>query len=93
MAAMPERSSPRSAPSLSPMYAPELLPLLQSLLANLADIDFEHAGDVEAIRNSTAGEWLKQATIHRFQERHRERRKPYLRQLEALEERIRTLAA
>jgi len=82
-----------SAPTLLSTYPPELLPLLQSLLATLADIDFEHASDVETIGNSTAEEWLKQAAIRRLQERHRERRAPYLRQLEAVRERIRSMAA
>jgi hypothetical protein len=93
MAAMPERLSTSSAPSISRMYAPELLPLLQSLLADLADLDFEHASDVETIGNSTAEEWLKQAAIRRLQDRHRERRTPYVRQLEAVQERVRTMAA
>jgi hypothetical protein len=75
------------------MYAPELLPLLQSLLADLADIDFEHASDVETIRTSTAEEWLKQAAIRRLQERHRERRTPYVRQLEAVQKCMWTMAA
>jgi hypothetical protein len=74
------------------MYAPELLPLLRSLLADLADIDFEHASDLETIRNSTAEEWLKQAAIRKLDERHRERRAPYVRQLEAVQERIRAIA-
>jgi hypothetical protein len=75
------------------MYAPELLPLLQSLLADLADIDFEHASDVESIRTSTAEEWLKQTAIRKLQERHRERRAPYVRKLEAVQKCMWTMAA
>ena len=93
MAAMPERSSPRSALGISRLYAPELLPLLQSLLADLVDIDCEHASDVESIRTSTAEEWLKQTAIRNLQERHRERRAPYVRKLEAVQERIWAMAA
>jgi hypothetical protein len=59
----------------------------------LADIDFVHASEVTLIRNSDADEWLKQSVIRRLDERHRERRTPYVRQLEAVEERIRALAA
>jgi hypothetical protein len=59
----------------------------------LADIDFVHASEVALIRNSDADEWLKQSVIRRLDERHRERRTPYVRQLEAVEERIRALAA
>ena len=93
MAAMPERSSTPSTPGISRMYATELLPLLQSLLADLADLDFEHESDVETIRTSTAEGWLKQAAIRRLQERHRERCTSYVRQLEAVQERVRTMAA
>ena len=67
--------------------------MLQSLLATLADIDFAHESDIETVRNSLAEDWLKQTTIRKLQQRHRERREPYVRRLEALQERIRTLAA
>jgi hypothetical protein len=59
----------------------------------LADIDFVHASEVALIRNSDVDEWLKQSVIRRLDERHRERRTPYVRQLEAVEERIQALAA
>jgi len=59
----------------------------------LADIDFVHESEVAIIRDSNADEWLKQSVIRRLEEHHRERRAPYVRQLAALEERIRTLAA
>jgi hypothetical protein len=75
------------------MYSPEIEPLLQSLLATLADIDFAHQGDIETVRNSSAEDWLKQSTIHRLQQLHRERREPYVRRLEAVQERIQAMAA
>ena len=75
------------------MYPPELLPLLQSLLATVADIDFEHESDVETVRNSSADEWLKQTTIRKLQECHQERRMPDVQQLESLQRRLRALAA
>ena len=71
------------------MYPPELLPLLQSLLATVADIDFEHESDVETVRNSSVDEWLKQTTIRKLHECHRERRMPYVQQLESLQRRLR----
>ena len=74
-------------------YPPDLQPLLQSILAALADIDLVHASEVALIRDSDADEWLKQSVIRRLDERHRERRAPYVRQLAAVEERIRALAA
>lgn len=93
MTAKPESSSPRSEPRLPRMYSPEVGPLLQALLATLADIDFAHQSDIETVRNSSAEDWLKQATIRRLQQRHRERREPYARRLETLQQRIRAMAA
>jgi hypothetical protein len=75
------------------VYPPDLQPLLQSILAALADIDFVHASEIAIVRYSDADEWLKQTVIRRLEERHRERRAPFVRRLEAMEERIRALAA
>jgi hypothetical protein len=88
-----ERSSIRPNPWQPRMYSPELQPLLQSFLATLADIDLAHQSDIETVRNSSAEDWLKQDTIRRLQQRHRERREPYVRRLEAVQERIRAKAA
>ncbi|QRM33771.1 hypothetical protein [Microvirga sp. VF16] len=75
------------------LYPSELLPSLQALLATLADIDFEHESDVETIRNSSVDEWLKQKTMRKLQERHCERRMPYVAQLERVQKQIQALAA
>ncbi|MBQ0820372.1 hypothetical protein KBI52_09130 [Microvirga sp. HBU67558] len=88
-----ERSFTRTGPWHPRMYSRELQPLLQSLLATLADIDFAHEGDIETVRTSSAEDWLKQATIRKLQQHHRERREPYVRRLKALQVRIRALAA
>jgi hypothetical protein len=93
MAANPKRRSSNAGMDASRVYSPELLPLLQSLLATVADIDFEHESDVETVRNSSADEWLKQTTIRKLQECHQERRMPYVQQLESLQRRLRALAA
>jgi hypothetical protein len=86
--------SSRSASGNTPcVYSPDLQPLLQSILAALADIDLVHDSEVAIIRDSAADEWLKQTVIRKLDERHRERRAPYVRQLAALEARIRALAA
>ena len=74
-------------------YSPEVLPLLQLLLATLADIDFEHESDIETVRNSSADEWLKQATIQKLLERRQKRRAPYVRKLEGLQKQIQAMAA
>jgi hypothetical protein len=93
MAANPKRRFSNAGMDASRMYPPELLPLLQSLLATVADIDFDHESDVETVRNSSADEWLKQTTIRKLQECHQERRMPYVQQLESLQRRLRALAA
>lgn len=71
----------------------DLLPSLQSLLAALADLDFEHNSDLETVRNSPVEDGLKQTVIRTLEERHHQRRAPYIGQLERLERRIQALAA
>ena len=93
MSTTPGPSSRSAIGSTPRVYPPELQPLLQSILAALADIDFVHESEVTIIRDSDADEWLKQSVIRRLKEHHRERRAPCVRQLAALEERIRALAA
>ena len=74
-------------------YSPEVLPLLQLLLVTLSDIDFEHESDIETVRNSSADEWLKQATIRKLHERLHQRRAPYVRKLDGLQKQIHSMAA
>jgi hypothetical protein len=75
------------------IYSPELQPLLQSLLSTLADIDFAYESDLDVVRCSTTDEVLKGTVLGKLQQQHRERREPYLRQLVALENRIKKVAA
>ena len=75
------------------LYTPDIQPLLQSLLATLADIDFAYESDLETVRNSATDEALKRGVIIKLQQQHQERRIPYVRQLAALQERIRAIAA
>ena len=93
MPTMPEPSTRSIAWDVPRMYPPGLQPLLQELLATLADMDIAHRSEVAIVRGSNAEEWLKQGVIRRLEERHQERREPFLRQLASLEERLRTLAA
>ena len=93
MPATPERQSSNIGIGAAPTYPPDFLPLLQLLLATLADIDYEHESDVETVRNSSAEEWLKQATIRKLQERRHQRRAPYVRKLESIQKRIQAMAA
>jgi hypothetical protein len=69
-------------------YSPEILPQMQSLLAALADIDCAYDIDVETVRNSTVPGVIKQGVLATLQQRHQERRAPYIRQLEALQHRM-----
>jgi hypothetical protein len=80
-------------PDAARPYPSELVPSLQSLLATLADLDFEHTSDVETVRNSPVEDWLKQTVIRTLEERHRQRRAPCIGQLERLERRMQALAA
>lgn len=81
-------------PSLPPRtYSPEILPLLQALLAALADIDVAHQQAVKEIEGGPAEEGVKRMAIEALRECHRAGRAPYVRQLEALEERIKAMAA
>jgi hypothetical protein len=75
------------------LYSPDLQPLIQSLLSTLADIDFAYESDIDVVQNSTTDEVLKRKVLGKLHEQHCERREPYLRQLAALEDRIRKLAA
>jgi hypothetical protein len=93
MSANTEHQSSQAYPNVARPDPSELLPSLQSLLAALATIDFEHESDIETIRNSSVDEWMRQITIRKLQERYRERRTPYVRQLAALQKRVQTAAA
>lgn len=74
------------------MYSPNLQPLLQSLLATLADIDFEYERQREKISDSTPDINLKIRVLEKLKAQHRERREPYLRQLAVLQEKMFHLA-
>ncbi len=84
--------SPLQAGGSHHVYSPDILPQMQSLLAALADIDCAYDNDVETVRNSSTPEIIKRSVIATLQRRHQERRAPYVRQLEALQRRMRTAA-
>jgi hypothetical protein len=77
-------------PSSARVYSPELQPLMQSLLATLANIDFEYELDVSKLNRNSIDASLKARVSEKLKERHRERRDPYVRQLAGLEQRIAT---
>jgi hypothetical protein len=70
------------------VYSPDILSLLQSLLADLADINFAYEKSLEAIRRSPADDKLKGEMIDKLRQRHRERQAPYIRELTALQDQI-----
>lgn len=71
------------------VYSPDILPQLQSLLADLADIDFACEKKLESIRRSPSDEDHKRRLIAAILQRHEEQRAPYVEELTALHERIR----
>jgi hypothetical protein len=86
--AMLKRLSSEPSRQLPGTYSPDILPLLQSLLAALADIDFEFQKDRETILKSAIDEPLKQRAIATLAEQHHERRDPYLQEIDKLERQI-----
>ena len=80
--------SPQQASGPHHVYSPEVLSQMQALLAALADIDCAYEIDVETVRSSHTPEIIKNSVIATLQQRHQERRAPYLRQLEALQRRV-----
>jgi hypothetical protein len=71
------------------MYSPSLQPLLQSLLATLANIDFEYERERERFSDRTMDMALKARVLEKIKQQHRERREPYVQQLSVLQDRIR----
>jgi hypothetical protein len=78
-----EESPPRR------VYSPELQPLLQSLLSTLADLDFAYEQERERlIADETSNLVVRKRALERLNERHHEQCEPYIRHLEAIQERI-----
>lgn len=74
-------------------YSPELQPLMQSLLATLADIEFEHESELSKLRASRMDARIKSELLCRLKARHQERREPYVIELTRLERRAADLLA
>lgn len=67
-------------------YSPALLPLIQSLLATLANMEFEFEQECERVRGATDIQ-LKARVLERLRAQHQARREPYLRELAVLQQR------
>ena len=75
------------------IYSPSFQPLLQSLLATLADIDFDYEKEREKLSRISPDTVSGTRALERLKARHRERREPYIRQLAALQQRMTELRA
>jgi len=69
-------------------YSPDILPQLQTVLADLADIDFAYEKSLASIKRSEADEDRKSEMIAGLLRLHREQRAPYIQELMALRSRI-----
>lgn len=79
-------------PHLPKMYSPTLQPLLQSLLATLADIDFEYERERERVSKAAPDVNLKIRVLEKLRAQHQERREPYIQQLAVLQGRYMEIA-
>ena len=81
-----QRSHAMEAQSSSRTYPPDILPLMQSLLATLADIDFEHDGELESFKNSSLEPEAQRLIREALHAKHQQRREPYVRSLKQLQQ-------
>ncbi len=70
------------------MYSPTDKPLLQSLLATLADIDFEYEQARDKVSKNSPDLNLRIRVLEKLKAQHQERRMPYIQQLAILQERL-----
>jgi hypothetical protein len=83
-----ERSQVWDRPQGDRVYAPDILPRLQSLLATLADIDVAHESNVLGIESRRIDAVRKDQLIADLRQTHCNQRAPYLREIEALQRRM-----
>lgn len=67
-----------------PLYSAEPQHLIQELVRNLSHIDSEYNLRMNSLERSSTNDDLKPYIAQRLRAAHRERREPYVRQLEAL---------
>jgi DNA-binding transcriptional MerR regulator len=75
------------------IYSPAFQLLLQSLLATLADLDFDYEQEREKLSSMSPDTAVKSHALKKLKNRHRERREPYVQQLAILQKRIMELKA
>jgi hypothetical protein len=86
----PTHSGTEQVPPPPRMYSATLQPLLQSLLATLANMDFEYERERDRLSASARDANLKVRVLEKLKRQHRERREPYIQQLAILQERMRS---
>ncbi|KFG69969.1 hypothetical protein JH26_07445 [Microvirga sp. BSC39] len=67
--------------------------MLQSLLATLADLDFNYEKEREKLSNTSPDTTIRIRALEKLKNRHRERREPYIQQLTILQKRMMELRA
>ncbi|MXQ12658.1 hypothetical protein [Microvirga makkahensis] len=72
-------------------YPPDLLPRLQTLLADLADIDFAYEKHLDALQRNSGDELIKREMLERLRLYHEKRRALVLAELTLLEGHVRAL--
>ncbi len=75
------------------IYSPAFQPLLQSLLATLADLDFDYEKEREKLSSMAPDTNIRIRALEKLRNRHRERREPYIQQLAVLQKRMMELRA
>lgn len=85
-----EHAPPSSEGALPRASSPALEPLFQPVLATLVNLDFAYERERDRLKTIGADPDAKDRALKRLEERHRERRAPYLQQLARLEDRIRS---
>jgi hypothetical protein len=70
-----------------PVYSPDNKLVIQSLLATLANFDFDYERERNLVCSSTTDPNLRLSLLRRMAKRHDERREPYVRHLQLLQAR------
>ncbi len=83
-----QKDEPNNGAHHPRIYSPALQPLLQSLLATLADLDFDYEKERERLSKTSPDTNIKVRALETLRTRHRERREPYIQQLAILQKRM-----
>ncbi len=87
------KDEPTNGVHFPKIYSPAFQPLLQSLLATLADLDFDYEKEREKLSTTSPDTNIKIRALEKLKTRHHERREPYIRQLAILQQRMMELRA